>query len=211
MADCLGENGVVGIPACLTGFGFTARPPGFAALESCVGVACPDGDECSTPGGWTPPSDVACPGTAAGLGGGSLPDCSFDGSTFDPDGAVLQLESADGQVCARIERRNDGAGTLANTMWTLIEIRVGPVGEVALVDQASTGCWYSSHHNFKDWVHAWTGTRRFDLQLEQYGWGGARTYELYVFEQGPLGGTCAATADGTTCIDGPIELFPVNP
>ena len=213
MSECMGDEGVGGVPRCLDSLGLSERPAGFASLEECTAFACPDGDECSTPSDWTPPGDdVACAGSAAGIGGGNLADCSFDpGMTFDPDGTVLQLESAGGAVCARLERRDDGAGTLENTSWTLIELRVGPPGEVALVEDPD-GCWYSSHHNFRDWIHAWTGTRHYDLVVKEDGHGGPRRYELYAFEEGPLeAGACPSTADGTACIDGPIELLPVNP
>lgn len=214
LAECMAANGVDGVPGCLEANGLSERPPGFASLEECTAVACPDSDECSTPADWTPPGDdVVCDGSGSGgIGGGALGDCSFDaGMTFDPDGAVLQLESEDGSVCARIERRDEGPGSLANTEWTLLEVRVGPLGEVAAVDD-QTGCWYSSHHNFRDWIHAWTGSRRYDLVLKEDGHGGPRTYALYVFEEGPVDpDSCAATADGTMCIDGPIELLPVNP
>ncbi len=212
MVECTSENGIPGVVSCLDVCGLSERPAAFVPLEECVAVACPDSDECSTPSDWVPPGDdVTCEGSAAGIGGGSLADCSFDtGLSFDPDGTVLQLESADQSVCVRLERRDDGGGSLANTSWTLLDIRVGPLGEVALVE--TDLCWYSSHHNFRDWAHAWTGTRHFDLVLKQDGGGGARTYELYVFEQGPLDtASCAATAEGTQCIEGPIELFPVNP
>ncbi|MCC7382194.1 MAG: hypothetical protein IT384_10210 [Deltaproteobacteria bacterium] len=213
VSGCLGLNGVDGIPACLNAAGFLDRPPRFGALEECVAVACPDVDECSTPAGWMPPVDVVCPGSAAGIGGGSLADCGFDrGLRFDPLGPILQLENAALRVCARIERRHDGAGSLANTQWTLLSLRVGPEGQVAQIDQAGDGCWYSSHHNFRDWIHAWSGQRHFDLVLKQYGATGARTYSLYVFEQGPLNASaCPAAAEGSSCIQGPIELSPVNP
>ncbi len=216
MVDCLGESGIPGVEACLPSCGLTERPAGFYEVEACTGVACPDtGDECSTPADWTPPEQsVTCDGTGSGgLGGGSLADCSFEPDLgFDPDGAVLQLESADQTVCARVERRDDGAGTLANTEYTLLDLRVGPLGQVAHVDSAADLCWYASHHNFRDWAHAWTGNRHFDLELEEDGHSGARSYFLFGYEQGPLdGASCAPTAEGTLCIDGPIELFPVNP
>ena len=78
------------------------------------------------------------------------------------------------------------------------------------VDDAAALCWYSSHHNFADWAHVWTGTRRHDLHLEEFGHGGVRTYALYTFEEGPLDGACAPTADGTAPVGEPLELFPVD-
>ncbi len=54
LSSCLGQRRVGGIPSCLTDNGLAERPPGFAALEECVGVACPDSDECATPAGWRP-------------------------------------------------------------------------------------------------------------------------------------------------------------
>jgi len=214
MAECTGENGIPGITDCFDTCGVTERPPGFAALEVCVATACPDtGDECSTPSDYTPPADMVCEDSTLDIGGGSLADCGFDtGLAFDPDGAVLQLESADQNVCVRLQRRNDGAGSLANTEWTLLEIQVGPLGEVALVDDSADLCWYSSHHNFRDLAHAWTGTRHFDLMLREDGHGGERVYELYVFEEGPVDpDACSASLEDSLCIEGPIELFPVNP
>lgn len=215
MIECVGQNGIPGVDACLGTCGLAERPANFAQVEECTAVACPDeGDECATPAGWMPPGDgVTCDMTGTGtIGGGALADCSFDtGLVFDPEGTVLQLQSADMTVCARIDRRNDGPGALANTQWTLIELRAGPLGEVALVD-GQAACWYSSHHNFRDWVHAWTGTRHYEIVLKEDGHGGARTYQLYVYEQGPVDPmTCPATADGMLCIDGPIDLLPVNP
>jgi hypothetical protein len=146
--------------------------------------------------------------------GGDLPDCSFDrGLPFDPAGTVLQLESADQSICVRLERRNDGAGSLANVTWTLIDIRVGPLGAVAHVDDPAALCWYSSHHNFLDWAHTWTGTVHYDLKVKLDGHDGPRTYTLYVFAQGPIDPTasCSPLADGSEPIGDPIELFPVNP
>ncbi len=214
MAACMGETGVPGVTGCLDTCGLAERPVAFIPVETCVAVACPDsGDECATPDDWTAPESMICEGSMLGIGSGTLPDCSFDpGLGFDPDGTVLQLESADQNVCVRLERRDDGAGTLANTSFTLLDMRVGPLGEVALIEEPSSQCWYSSHHNFRDLAHAWTGTRHYDLVLAEDGHDGTRGYELYVFEQGPIdAGSCAPSIDGSECIDGPIALFPVNP
>ena len=114
-------------------------------------------------------------------------------------------------MCVRLERRSDGPGDAANTAYTLLRAHIGPLGTVADVDQAAALCWYASHHNFSDWAHVWTGTRRHDLHLEEYGHGGERSYALYTFSQGPLDGICAATADGVDPIGEPLKLFPVNP
>ena len=181
-------------------------------MEECAAVACPDaGDECDTPSDWTPPAPAACEGSALPIGTGALADCSFDsGLAFDPEGTVLQLESADQSLCARVERRNDGPGMLANIQWTLIDLRIGPLGSVTHID--SDVCMYASHHNFADWAHAWSVERRFDLLLTEDGHGGPRSYRLYVYEQGPVDpNACAANTDGSGCIAGPIELLPFNP
>ena len=214
MADCMENSGIPGVSGCLDQCGLAERPSALYSVEECVATACPDtGDECSTPVGYVIPQPEICNASDPDIGGGSLPNCSFDQNLqFDPGGAILQLENSDGTVCVRIERRDDGAGSLANRNWTLLNIRVGPLGEVALVDDGSAQCWYSSHHNFKDWVHVWTGTKHFDLRLSEDGHGGVRAYDLFVFEQGPVNTTsCAPTAEGSLCINGPIELFPVNP
>jgi hypothetical protein len=122
----------------------------------------------------------------------------------------LQLETADKSVCVRIERRNDGPGSLANTEFTLLGMHVGPLGEVARIDDPSAICWYSSHHNFNDWAHAWSGSRHYDLKMARADHGIAPTYTLHVFEGGPLsGGMCAPAADGDCPIGSPIELLPV--
>ncbi len=224
LARCVGEDGIPGTDACLRDCGLSRRPGDYVPLEECVAVACPDSDECSTPSDYAIPSTAdpdggtSVPGpdastSVAGLGGGELQDCSFDADLrFNAEGAVLQLQSADESICVRVERRDNGPGSLANTEWTLLEMRVGRLGEVALVDDPSALCWYSSHHNFSDWAHAWTGSRHFDLKLHEDGHGGARTYELYAFEQGPIdANACAPLADGSDPIGGPIEGFPVNP
>ncbi|MBI4816768.1 MAG: hypothetical protein HY791_10945 [Deltaproteobacteria bacterium] len=212
MAECLAAEGVGGLPACQSRLELIARPPGFAAVETCVAVACPDEDECSTPGDWVAPEEVACEETNTPVAGGELPDCGFDSSLrFDPAGSVLQLYSADKRVCARIERRNDGSGSLANTQWVPVRVELGEVGKVASVTSPNDLCWYASHHNFRDWLHVWTGTRRFELLLELYGHEGARTYSLYVFEQGPVDAmACPAELEAQACVAGPIELFPVR-
>ena len=41
---------------------------------------------------------------------------------------------------------------------------------------------------------------------------GDREYDLYVFDEGPVNpASCSASIEDTQCIEGPIELFPVNP
>jgi hypothetical protein len=213
MADCLGDKGVPGVDECLSQCGVDKRPQGFVALEVCVASGCPDsGDECSTPGNYTPPETPQCEGPNVGIGGGSLADCGFNGSLqFDPQGDVLQLQSADQSVCVRLTRRNDGAGSLANIQWTLLDIQLGPLGEVALVDDPAALCWFSSHHNFIDWAHVWTGSRHFDIKFEGLN-AASRTYLLYTFEQGPIDpSACAPTITSYDCIGEPIELLPVNP
>jgi hypothetical protein len=73
-------------------------------------------------------------------------------------------------------------------------------------------CWYSSHHNFNDWAHAWSGSRHYDVKMARTGHGAAPTFTLHVFEGGPLaGGSCAPTTEGTCPIGSAIELLPVNP
>lgn len=215
MAMCIGSSSLTGVDACLGTCDVSGSPPGFADLAGCVAVTCPDGDECSAPANFMPPPSAEPTGSGSGssIGSGRLADCSFDaGLSYDPDGPVLQLQSADQDVCVRIERRNDGPGSLANTSWTLINMRVGPLGEVALIDQPSDICWYSSHHNFNDWMHAWSGSRRYDLKMARANHGIAPTYALHVFAQGPLdAAACAPTADGACPIGSEIELFAVNP
>ena len=216
MSNCLGDEGIPGVDACLATCELSERPARFIPVEDCVATACPDSDECSTPSGYSPP-DTANAANATDtvlMGGGTLADCSFDPDlSYDPEGTVLQLESADKNVCVRLQRRDDGAGSLANTNWSLVDIRVGPLGSVAHIDDPAAMCWYSSHHNFRDWVHVWTGSTHHDLRLEEDGHGGPRQYELHTFEQRPLvdGESCSPTADGSGPLGGPIDLFPFTP
>ncbi len=215
MVDCLGEGGIPGIVGCLDTCGLTERPAAFLPVEACVATACPDtGDECSTPADYEPPEPVTCEeAPVEEIGGGALADCGFDPAlAYRAEGAMLQLESEDGEVCVRVERRDEGKGTLANTRWTVLGVQVGPYGAVAEVDDPGPMCYYSSHHNFKDWVHVWTGERRHGLKIAEEGHGGERSYELYTFEEGPLvEGVCAPQADGTAQIGCPIALLPFDP
>jgi|GEM_PF-5291683 len=162
-------------------------------------------------GGSTGASMESSDTTSTTLGGG-LADCSFDDALpFDPLGEVLQLESTNKDVCVRLERRDDGPGSMANTQWTLLDVRIGPIGSVAHVDDEASLCWYSSHHNFTDWAHTWTGERHYDVKLRHEGHDGVRTYELHTFAQGPLGNACAPLAEGTEPVGDPIALVPFNP
>lgn len=222
MLTCMRQEGVVGVEDCLTQLDLPARPTGFAQIEECVAYACPDEDECATPDDWTPPdADLECDGLGSGgLGSGTEADCGFDTTLdFDPLGDVLQLQSLEGDFCVRLERVAEGEGSLQNTSWTLLDIRIGPLGEVVHIDDPSELCWYSSHHNFQDWAHIWTGSLHYDLAVKEDGHGGteeghdgARRYHLYVFEEGPLvEGECPATANGELCIEGPILLYAFEP
>jgi hypothetical protein len=215
MEACLREDGMPGIEACLTSNGLDGRPVGFAQLEECVAYSCPDDDECSTPADWTPPdAEIECDGTGTGgLGGGAEADCGFDDAiAYDPEGEVLQLVSSGGDICVRIDRHVVGGGELENVEWALDAIRIGPFGEVSEVTDPDALCWYSSHHNFQDWAHIWSGSRHYDLGLKEDGHGGARRYHLYVFEEGPLqAGECGPTSYGTACVEGPIALAPYTP
>jgi len=47
-------------------------------------------------------------------------------------------------------------------------MRVGPLGEVVLIDNPADVCWYSSHHNFNDWAHAWSGSRHYEVRVFAY-------------------------------------------
>jgi len=144
---------------------------------------------------------------------GGAPDCGFDpGISFDLlTGTVLQLESADGEICMRLERRDDSPFPDGSaTLWTLLNVRVGKKGSVATVDAADALCWQVTHHNWLDVARIWTGTNRYDLELTTVGGhGGDSTFMLTVFENGPL------DPEDTYCLQGgsaprcpPIELFP---
>lgn len=211
MAECVGTSGVGGRDACLGQCGLGEYPPGFAqwvklASDMCWDEGCgrldalPTGSSGSTSG--------------AGLGAGTEADCAFSpGLAYDPCAEVWQLQSADGNICLRIERRNDGPGTDANTAWTLLDVRVGPLGQVCHVDDPSAMCWFASHHNHADWVHVTCGDRHYDVDI------GARcgdkappdstsVIQLHVFDEQPLGPTCAPTVDGACQLGAVIDLQP---
>ncbi|MFH1467904.1 MAG: hypothetical protein ABIO70_26195 [Pseudomonadota bacterium] len=214
MVQCLGEDGMPGVEACLGHCGLSERPAAFPPVEECVALACPDaGDECATPADWSPSTPEASDDTSALVehgGGGERPDCGFDEDlAFDPEGTTLQLQSADGRVCVWLEREDRGAGSLANTEWGLLSLRAGPLGGVAAVERAEDLCWYSSHHNFLDWAHAWTGALRYDLAVELDDHGGERSYALYPYTGGPIDpADCAPTSDGSDPVGGPLRLVP---
>jgi hypothetical protein len=212
MTMCIATASVGGTNNCLTTCGLAGSPPGFADLLSCAASACSNaggvGGECSVPAGFEPPPDL--PGTdpmsSAGIGSGALPDCGFVASGASE--SVLQLESADGGVCVRIERRDDGPGSLANTRWTLLSMLVGPPGEVVLIDDPADMCWYSSHHNFNDWAHASSGSRYYEVKMHYAGHATEPTFTLTVSERGPAAaGSCSPVSDGI-CSIATMELFP---
>lgn len=213
MAQCIAGSGLGGVTGCLGSCGLQGSPPGFSEMAKVLAVMCPDTDECSAPAAFTPPPDSTPPPAPSGgsIGGGTLPDCSFDpGLRYDPNGSILQLESSDGSICVRIDRRNDGAGALANTSFTLLDMIVGPLGQACHTSDPSTLGWYSSHHNFDDWAHSWCGNRHYDVSVALSGHGAMPTYKLHVFEGAPIaGGACPPGPDGTCPISAPIDLVPV--
>lgn len=215
VAICVGAAGLVELSGCLDSCGVMGSPPGFRVLADCMALNCPDSDECSAPPAFSPPPDIEARASSSTdtIGSGVLADCSFDPDlAFDPLGEVLQLQSADGGVCLRLERRNEGAGSDENTRWTLLDVRVGPLGAVVHVGDPTAVCWNSSHHNFFDTAHVYSGTRHYDVEVHQMDHTGPTTYLLHTFEQGPLeSGFCSPTTDGLCPVGDPIELLPVGP
>jgi len=209
MAECVAVAGVNATQGCFTQCGLTESPPGFA--EWVKGAS----DMCWDEGCGTLAAPVDDPGATTGgsTGAGTELDCAFDTTlSHDPCGAVLQLQSADGSVCARVERREDGPGTDANTSWTLLDVRIGPLGQVCHVDDVNDLCWFSSHHNYADWAHVTCGDLHYDLNIGKNCGklrNPASTYRLHVFEGAPADGTCAPTADGACPVVEPIDLFPI--
>lgn len=142
-------------------------------------------------------------------------DCGFESIPFDHlKGTVLQLQSADGEICARLLRRDDSPFPDGSaTLWTLLEFKIGPVGSVASVDDPDSLCWKVSHHNWTDAARAWTGTSRYDLELNIIGGhAGDSTYILNVLETGPLDpGDTYCLKEGSTPRCPPVELYPFEP
>lgn len=210
MIDCVSADGLGTVESCTTACALDDVPDGFRAVEQCLAFGCPDEDECATPNDYVPVDDTVLD-TTDDIGGGALSDCAFDTSlAFDPLGDVLQLENADGSVCVKLERTNDGPGQLANTQFTLVAATLGPAGRVASVTTSSDLCWYASHHNFGDWAHVWTGTRRHAVRLDEFGHGGERSYALYTSDADDDDCGPEPPSAGTS-IGEPLKLFPVNP
>jgi hypothetical protein len=210
MAECVGEMGVGGTDSCLGQCGLAAAPPGFSQFVKLAADMCWD-EGCGRLD--APPPDSTGSTSAGSLGAGTDADCAFDpGLAYDPCGPVLQLQSADGSICVRIERRDDGAGTDANTAWTLLDVRVGPLGQVCHADDPSNLCWFSSHHNYADWVHVSCGNRHYDVDIGnncgQKNPSPTPAVRLLVFESAPPGDSCAPTVDGTCPLGAPIDLIP---
>jgi hypothetical protein len=150
MAECIGSTGVGGADGCLEPCGLTSPPPGFSQFLKLAADMCWD-EGCGRLGESPPEPSGSTSGGS--LGSGTEADCAFDpGLAYDPCGPVLQLQSSDGSICVRIERRDEGPGTDANTAWTLLDVRVGPLGEVCHTSDPSNLCWFSSHHNYADWA-----------------------------------------------------------
>lgn len=209
MAECVAVSGVNAVQTCLGQCALGEIPAGFAEWVKGASDMCWD-EGCGTLA--EPVADPAAP-SGGETGAGSELDCGFDDTVaFDPCGEVLQLESEDGSLCVRIERRDDGPGGDANTGWTLLDARIGPRGQVCHVEQAADLCWFSSHHNYADWAHITCGELHYDLNMAKNCGTENRfpspTFRLHVFEGGPGGGECAPTADGSCPVVEPIELFP---
>jgi hypothetical protein len=208
-AECIGNRGVGDIEGCLDQCGLSESPPGFAEFAKGASDTCND-EGCGRIG--EPIAEP--PGSNASLGAGTDADCVFDTNlSYDPCGPVLQLESVDGNICARIDRRDDGPGDDANTSWTLLDVRIGPLGEVCHTDAPADLCWFSSHHNFADWVHVSCGNRHYDINVADNCGTENRNptsrFRLHVFENEPAGAECAPSADGACPIGTPVDLFPV--
>ncbi len=147
---------------------------------------------------------------------GSLEDCDFDMTvSFDHlRGTVLQLQSADGEFCARLERRDDSPFPADSAvLWALANVRIGRQGNVVELDDPDDLCWRVTHHNWEDVARVWTGAIRYDLELTTTGGhGGDETYTLEVFRQGPLDPEDTyCIREGSTPLCESIELFPVEP
>ena len=204
-AECVGQAGVNAWPGCLDQCGLTDSPPGFAdwlkgASDMCYDEGCGILQD--------PPVDPDAPDGDPGAG--TEADCAFDPEwSYHPCNEVLQLQSADGSVCARIERRNDGPGDDANTKWTLLDVRVGPLGQVCHTDVEADLCWFNSHHNYAEWLHVECGGLHYEINIGQ-GCGEesnpSSNFQLHVFEKG--GTECSPTSDGSCEVVAPMELFP---
>lgn len=209
-AECVATAGVASTESCLGQCGLSASPPGFTEWVKLASDMCWD-EGCGRLS--SPPPDP--PSTSgASIGAGTEPDCLFDANLpYDPCGSILQLQSADGSICMRIDRRNDGPGTDFNTAWTLLDVLVGPLGEVCHTNDPGALCWFASHHNFGDWAHVSCGNRHYDLNVASncgvHNTSPSPTFRLHVSESAPPSGGCGPTNDGVCPIGTPIDLFPV--
>lgn len=210
-AECVANADVASTQSCLSQCGLSASPPGFAEWVKLASDMCWD-EGCGRLSG-SPPDPPSTP-SGASIGAGTEPTCLFDANRrYDPCGSILQLQSADGSICVRIDRRNDGPGTDFNTGWTLLDVLVGPLGEVCHTNDPAALCWFASHHNYADWAHVSCGNRHYDLNVANncgaHNTNPSPTFRLHVSESGPPAGGCGPANDGTCPVGPPIDLFPV--
>lgn len=207
-AECVAQQSTLSWESCLSDCGLSEPPPGFAewlkgASDMCYDEGCGLLED--------PPIDPTDPSGAGGSG--TQVDCGFDPDlAYDQCGSVLQLQSADGGICARIERRDDGPGNDANEAFTLLDARIGPLGQVCHTEDAANLCWFASHHNYSDWLHIDCGGIHYDLNVGQ-GCGPEQEFEsyfrLHVYEEAPNGGECSPSADGSCPALAAVDLVPL--
>jgi hypothetical protein len=209
MAECVAQSDVTNTETCLNSCNLTEYPPGFSQWVKLASDMCWD-EGCDRLAAL--PTSTGSVSTA-GIGAGNLADCAFDsGLQYDPCAEVWQLQSADGNICLRIDRRNDGPGDNANTIWTLLDVLVGPLGEVCHVTEPTDMCWFAAHHNHADWAHVTCGNRHYDIDIgsrcgEKAAPDAVSVIQLHVFE-GPAEATCAPTVDGICQVGEVIDLVP---
>jgi hypothetical protein len=82
---------------------------------------------------------------------------------------------------------------------------------VCHTDDSANLCWFSSHHNYADWLHIDCGALHYDLNIGKNCGelsNPTSTYRLHVFENEPAGTECNPSADGTCPVVTPIDLMP---
>ena len=129
-------------------------------------TGCDSGDGCC-PQGCTSADDDDC-------GGGQV-DCQFTSPyTWGVIAELLQMESADGSICVRLQRTDlCPAGMICKSNpFSLDEVRIGYDGQTHDFNNSNaTLTWTPTWHNWEDSGTIDTGTIVYTLIGVNYGWG----------------------------------------
>ncbi len=163
----------------------------FAALAiAVVAAGCSNSD----------PTDAApdAGAEAPDSGTGAPSDCGMNPAVrWDLLAETLQLESAGGDTCLVVERRNDCPPDwiCKAVPFTILEARIGHGGDVVVQTESAQMTWHETHHNWSDAADIDAAGVRYHLE---FAFGNPGQYEL-------------SARQGDAPVWGPVVLHPVNP